>query len=153
MARFSRRQIELRMLRHKLEVAILVESSSDECRDSSDEEEEAPFSANFEPPTPIQPRVKSASTMKHLSKLYFLAYNTRYFVGRPVTPRVTPKSDEFASQDFHLLPEKLFRQMTRMDKATFFHLLDISHCRRSRFPFQFEPTSSTHLQTTGCLPG
>lgn len=55
-----------------------------------------------------------------LHKLYLVMYNSRYFVDR----HVTTKSKEFATQFFHNLPKKLFRQLTRMDKRSFFTWLN-----------------------------
>lgn len=65
--------------------------------------------------------IRDSNNISDLHELYFVLYNTRYLVQR----NVTPKSDEFATQFFHTLPDKLFRQMTRMDKSTFFHLLSL----------------------------
>lgn len=56
-----------------------------------------------------------------LLELYFIMYNTRYFVKR----HVSLKSKEFAKQFFHCLADPLFRQLTRMDKPSFYHLLDL----------------------------
>lgn len=61
------------------------------------------------------------ATLADISELYFIMYNTRYLVPRVVTP----KSTEFASAFFHNLPDRLFRQLTRMDKPSFFKLVEM----------------------------
>lgn len=100
MPKFSRRQRELRAPRHQLELAIVVESLDEEYMDSSDEEE-GDIRQQFciLPPTAVLPELKQPHTMKGLSELYFLAHNSRYLAEPNI---VTPKSDDFVSQYFHI---------------------------------------------------
>lgn len=56
-----------------------------------------------------------------LLELYFVMDSTRYHVERPVTS----KSKEFARDFFSNLPDCLFCQLTRMDKRSFYDLVDL----------------------------
>lgn len=56
-----------------------------------------------------------------LFELYFVLDNMRYHVERPVTP----KSEDFTISYFNNLLDNVFRQMVRIDKRSFFHLVTL----------------------------
>lgn len=75
-----------------------------------------------------------------LLELYFIMDSTKYHVERPISN----KSKQFAREYFAHLPDRMFCQMTRREKRSFFHLVELieshpvfhNNSRKYQVPFE-----------------
>lgn len=151
MPRISDRQKQLRDVMHTLQLAIANESSSDDSMTSPKSQQHVMDDHDSDSSTESHeqdtPGLQKDVTISDMGELYFLMYNSRYLLPRTVTA----KSIEFANQFFHNLPEKLFRQMTKMNKATFFHLCSLIQGDPIFHNDSFCPQSLVSIQLAVCL--
>ncbi|CAM6128040.1 unnamed protein product [Calypogeia fissa] len=130
MPRVSDRQRALHFVREKLELSMALASSSSDDDSSnnksgsdddmkySDSDSDLDLLLSSDSDDGLDPYELEANPTE-LAELYFVMEATRYFVDRPLTN----KSKDFVENFFHELPPKLFRQLTRMDKGSFFELV------------------------------
>lgn len=133
MPQLSGRQAALKEVREKLVLNILLESSSSDDSDSdsdrdscdnsghSDSYSDADLDSSSDDSEDSSHMMEDEGNPGPLLELYAMMESTRYFV----TKTCTSKSKDFILNYFHHLPPLIFRQMTRMDKPSFFALADL----------------------------
>lgn len=129
MPRISNRQQALKEVRQKIYLNILMHSSTDEVDDSESEHSSSDFKlsdsdsdADLFSSTDSEAGGDFMEPEGHpddLLELDAVMDSSRYHVERPIVS----KSRDFITNYFDQLPPLIFRQMTRMDKASFFVLV------------------------------
>ncbi|CAM6094683.1 unnamed protein product [Calypogeia fissa] len=127
----SDRQKALHFVKEKLELSAMLESSSSDDDSEMSKSESNDDLKHTDSDSDLEWLLTSDSDVggdpfeleanpDELSELYFVMDATRYFVERPLTSKLK----DFVENFFLHLPQRLFRQVTWIDKPSFFELLN-----------------------------